>query len=130
MPDTSVSTWIIQTFFGLGAGGTGAAAVTALLSRRKTNAEADRTRAETGRTQAEISVMDSKTSSEQVVTSLDLVREMRLTQDRMEAKLDRLEAWKLAHELRMDDHIRWDEQVRYELQKAGITVDPPPPLRA
>lgn len=130
MPDPSTPTLVIQGLFTLGTGGTGAAVVAGLLSRRKTKAEADRTRAETGRTQAEIIGTGAKTAADQVETAMDLVREMRTDMQTLRTKIDDLERWKAGHERRMDAHVRWDEKVWTVLQQRGIEIDPPPPLRA
>lgn len=124
------STIVLQSLVTLAAGGTGTAVVTGLLSRRKTKVEAEKTQAETGRTQAEIVGTGAKTSAEQVDTSLDLVREMRQDMTTLRGKVDELEKWKSGHERRMDAHVRWDGKVWDVLQRAGIDIDPPPPLRA
>lgn len=127
--DGATTTLVINGLFSLGAGTTAVAVVNGLLSRQKTKAEAERTRAETGKTDAEIMGVTSTAQATQVETAMVLVREMRLNQDRLEAKINRLETWKLSHERRMDAHIRWDEQIRVVLQQNNIMVDAPPDLR-
>lgn len=123
------STIILQALVTITAGGTGAAVVTGMLSRRKTKAEADKTQAETGRTQAEIVGTGASTAAAQVDTAMDMVREMRTDMINLRAKLTELEMWKYRHERRMDAHVRWDELVWSVLQDRGIHIDPPPPLR-
>lgn len=132
----SLAELAVQGIVAAGGGGALVAGVNAVFSRRQTRAAVELTRVETGKTSAEIAEVGASTAAAQVDTAMDMLREVRSDMaaarediKALRAEIASLQAWKTRHELRLDAHVRWDEQVRLVLAERGVEIGPPPPLR-